>query len=122
MENHPNRKLLSRAHLHPWHGFILPKGEAALPCNPGLRHVGTAPTFQALPHPHLLLHNEEKRPPVAQALGMKTWGQHSRIVGQGSWQQWYRRGEGAEDPDDIGVRGQLLGTSLGFSVLAKWNR
>lgn len=68
---------------------------------------------------YLLLHNEEERPPVAQAFGVKTWGQHIRVVNQGSWQQWYRRGEGTKDPDDVGVRGQLLGTTLGFSSLAK---
>lgn len=55
---------------------------------------------------------------MAQAFGVKSWGQHIRVVDQGPGQQWDRRGEGAEDPDDVGVRGQLLGPSLGFSVLA----
>lgn len=38
---------------------------------------------------YLLLHNKEERPPVAQAFGVKTWGQHVRVVDQGPWQQWY---------------------------------
>lgn len=38
---------------------------------------------------YLLLHNKEECPPVAQAFGVKTWGQHVRVVDQGPWQQWY---------------------------------
>lgn len=56
---------------------------------------------------------------MAQALGVEMWGQHIRVVSQGPRQQRDRRGEGAEDPDDVGVRGQLLGPPLGFSVSAK---
>lgn len=56
---------------------------------------------------------------MAQALRVKSGGQYIRVVDQGPWQQRDRRGEGAEDPDDVGVRGQLLGPSLGFSVSAK---
>lgn len=54
---------------------------------------------------------------MAQAFGVKTWGQHIGVVDQSPWQQRHRRGEGTEDPDDVGVRGQLLGTAPGFSVL-----
>lgn len=78
-------------------------------------HRGTTSSY-------LLLHNKEERPPVAQAFGVKAWGQHIGVINQGAWQQWHRRGEGTEDPDDVGVRGQLLGTSLGPSISAKWDK
>lgn len=59
---------------------------------------------------------------MAQAFGVKTWRQHVRVVDQGPWQQRHRRGEGSEDPDDVGVWGQLLGTSLGSSVSVRWDK
>ena len=95
----------------------LPKCEDPLPCDRG---SDQSHSLHVPPHTcYLLLHDEEECPPVAQAFGVKTWGQHIWVVDQGPWQQWDRRGEGTEDPDDVGVRGQLLGTSLGFSVSAK---
>lgn len=113
MKNHPKGTLLSRA-VCPHRGLALQKDEVPPPCHPGgCRCTGPGAAS------YLLLHNEEERPPVAQAFGVKTWRQHIRVVDQGPWQQWYRRGEGTEDPDDVGVRGQLLGTSLGLSSSAK---
>lgn len=59
---------------------------------------------------------------MAQAFGVKTRGQHVRVVDQGPWQQRHRRGEGSEDPNDVGVRGQLPVTSLGSSVSVRWDK
>lgn len=67
-------------------------------------------------HHHLLLHNEEQCAAVAQAFWVVVWGQHIRIVSQGSRQEGHRRSEGAENPDDVGVWGKLLGTGSGSSV------
>lgn len=53
---------------------------------------------------------------MAQALRVEARGQHIGVVHQGPWQQRHRRGEGAENADDVGMRGQLLGAPLGLSV------
>lgn len=98
----------------------LPKREDPLARDPRLLEAATS--SHSLRSRHSLLHDEEESPPVAQACGVKTRGQHVRVVDQGPWQQRHRRGEGSQDPDDVGVRGQLLGTSLGSSVSAGWDK
>lgn len=107
----------------PWHGLISQRMRILFPVTLDSRCTeagNSSHSLQVLPYScHLLLHNEEKCPPVAHAFGVKTWGQHIWVVDQGPWQQWDRRCEGAEDPDDVRVRSQLLRTSLRFSVSVK---
>lgn len=116
----PKGKLRSRADIRPQPALVSQRERVLSPVTPGSWRQRPAPTHSG--SRHSLLHDKEESPPVAQACGVKTWGQHIRVVDQGSWQQRHRRGEGSQDPDDVGVRGQLLGTSLGSSVSAGWDK
>lgn len=53
---------------------------------------------------------------MAQAFWVEARGQHIRVVSQGPRQEGHGGSEGAENPDDVGVRGKLLETMSESSV------